>query len=102
MNRTYTNNYSNKAYYKRNKSVYKEAFSDKFFNFIFAVLTLAASLLRCETAVMIIKIALSFASLAGLISVVHFVEAGSLGFFPAIVISLALLFFCSFIFSREE
>ncbi len=102
MNRTFTNNYSNKAYYNRNKSVYKEAFSDKFFGLIFVVLTLATSLFRCEAAVMTVKIALSFASLAGLISVVHFVEAGCLGFFPAIVISLALLSFCSFIFSGEE
>ncbi len=102
MNTTYNREFTKARYSARRSIAPAKSFAEKFFEFLSFVYAVVSAIVTNETVIMTLKISASLSCLAGLVSVVHFVEVGKLGFITAILISLILLAVVAFIFRGEE
>lgn len=99
---TYNNEFNPKKYSNRKIHTYQKNIAIAFLEFIFVLLGTLIRTMKKESVVMGVRVIIALSCLAGVFSVVHFVEAGVLGVFGAIVISLALLGLVTFCFAGEE
>lgn len=99
---TYNNGFNPTKYSNRKIHTYQKRNANAFLEFILILFSALIRTMKKESIVMGVRVTISLSCLAGVFSVVHFVEAGVLGVFGAIVISLALLGLVTFCFAGEE
>lgn len=98
MNATFDREYNSRKYYLEKRT----AKSVSLLEVIIILIGNIFAFLKKENVKNIIKVSISLSCLAGLYSIVHLVEAGTLYAFPAIIIALALLAVVAFCFRNEN